>query len=309
MEQIYDVIIVGGGPAGYTAAIYCARAALKTLVLEKTAPGGQMAGSGDIDNYPGFSEEIDGFELSVRMQKQAERFGVSSVFSEVTGVKVRGAHKQVAAGGRLYLARALILATGASPRKLGLPMEQELRGKGVCYCATCDGPLFRGKTVVVAGGGNTAVTDALFLSKLCKEVIVVHRRDRFSAATAYRKKLCEQANVRFLWSSVVTELLHGDRLTGVTVRDLKTGEAREIPCDGIFVAIGNVPNTALFKGSLALTPDDYLDADESTKTDAAGVFAAGDVRRKPLRQIVTAVSDGAVAAHMAEEYLSLREKA
>ena len=309
MEQIYDVIIIGGGPAGYTAAIYCARAALKTLVLEKAAPGGQMAGSGGIDNYPGFTEDIDGFELSVRMQKQAERFGVSSVFAEATEVKVRDTHKQVMAGGRLYLAGALILATGASPRTLGLPMERELRGKGVCYCATCDGPLFRGKTVVVVGGGDTAVTDALFLSKLCKEVIVVHRRDRLRAATVYRKKLREQANVRFLWNSVVTQLLHDDKLTGVAVRDLTTGETRELSCDGIFVAVGNVPNTSLFRDSLALTPDGYLDADESTKTDAAGVFAAGDVRRKPLRQIVTAVSDGAVAAHMAEEYLSLREEA
>ena len=301
----YDVIIVGGGPAGYTAALYCARAALSTLVLEAMAPGGQMGTTDQIDNYPGFADGVNGFELAMNMQKQAERFGAESTFAQVSSLELTEPEKKIhTEDGNTFTSRAVILALGASPRELGLPEERALRGRGVSYCATCEGMFYKGKTVVVVGGGDTAAADTVFLSKICQKIYLVHRRDTLRASKAYLKPLEACENVEFVWDTVVEEILADSSVTGVRVKNKKTGESREISCDGVFIAVGNVPNTALIAESIKLTSNGYVDAGETTETNLPGVFAAGDVRQKVLRQVVTAVSDGAVASHMAEEYLN-----
>jgi len=302
---MYDVIVIGGGPAGYTAALYAARANLKVLVLEKLSPGGQMGTTDQVDNYPGFADGVNGFELAMEMKRGAERFGAESKMAEVTEVRLTGEVKEVLAGGQRLEARAVVLACGAHPRELGLAGEQELRGRGVSYCATCDGMFFRGKTVAVVGGGDTAAADALYLSRLCEKVVVIHRRDALRASAAYRKPLMETPNVEFLWDSEVTELEHENVLTGLVVRNKKSGECQRVACSGVFVAIGQVPSSQIFAGQVRLDERGYVVADESTRTNLPGVFAAGDLRAKPLRQIITACADGAVAAQQAEEFLSL----
>lgn len=303
-ETIYDVIVVGGGPAGYTAALYCARAALNTLIIEKLAPGGQMATTDRVDNYPGFSDGTDGFSLGMEMQKQAERFGAKSMNAEVQKLDLASKIKTVTLyNEKNLLAKTLILATGAFPRELGLSEESALRGHGVSYCATCDGAFYRQKEVVVVGGGDTAAADALFLSKLCKKVTLVHRRDKLRAAAAYQNPLSQCDNLEFVWDSVVEEILHENKVTGVKMKNVKTGAVSQIPCDGLFVAVGNIPNTKMIEGMVELDQSGYIAAGENTQTSVPGVFAAGDVRQKPLRQIVTATADGAVAAHMVEEYI------
>jgi thioredoxin reductase (NADPH) len=303
-ETIYDVIIVGGGPAGYTAALYCARAALNTLIIEKLAPGGQMATTDRVDNYPGFSDGTDGFTLGMEMQKQAERFGAKSKTAEVQKLDLAAKIKTVTLrSGENLFAKTLILATGAFPRELGLAEESALRGHGVSYCATCDGAFYRKKDVVVVGGGDTAAADALFLSKLCKKVTLVHRRDKLRAAAAYQNPLSQCDNIEFAWDSVVEEILHENKVTGVKIKNVKTGAVSQIACDGLFVAVGNIPNTKMLEGMVELDKSGYIIASEDTQTSVPGVFAAGDVRQKPLRQIVTAAADGAVAAHMVEEYI------
>lgn len=300
--KTYDVIIVGGGPGGYTAALYAARSGLSTLVLEKLSAGGQMATTSQIDNYPGFPDGVDGFELGQQMEQQAHKYGAETVYGEVTGVELTTEPKCVHSSEGDFQGRTIILATGAYPRELGLPGEQELRGRGVAYCATCDGMMFRGKTVVVNGGGNTAVEDALYLSKLCKKVYLIHRRDQLRASAVYRKALDEQG-VEVIWNTRVTALKKESRFTGVELENVKTGEKRELPCDGIFVAIGRVPDTGMFAGQVALDDAGYVVADETCRTSVPGVFAVGDVRTKVVRQVVTAAADGANAAHFAEEYL------
>ena len=286
-----DVIVIGGGPGGSTAALYCARSGRSVAVLEKLSAGGQMATTDRIDNYPGFEEGIDGFELGERMERQAWRFGVSTVYGEVRSVELAGRPKRIESTEGSFEAEAVILATGAFPRELGLPDEQALRGRGVAYCAACDGMLYRGKTVVVNGGGNTAVGDALYLAKLCKKVYLVHRRDELRASAVYRDALRENG-VEILWNSCITALRKEKRLTGVEVEDLRTGAPREL-----------VSDTALFAGQVELDLSGYIVADETTRTSVPGVFAVGDARTKAVRQIVTAVADGAVAAHYAEEFL------
>ena len=303
MEQIYDVIIIGGGPGGYTAALYAARAGLKTVVLERLSAGGQMAQTHQLDNYPGFEEGIDGFELAEKMRRQAERFGAETQYAEVTAVALRQSPKEVKTRKRIYYGKTVILATGANPRELGVPQERELVGRGVAYCAACDGMFYRGKTVVVVGGGNSAAADALLLSRIAKKVILVHRRDSLRATKIYHDALASAENVQFRWNSEVTELLHGDKLSGVRIHNKVAGEEEVLDCDGLFVSVGRKPATDLVRGQLALDEQGYVIADESTKTNVPGVFAIGDVRTKLLRQVVTAVADGAVAVHMAEEYL------
>ena len=304
MPQVYDVLVIGGGPGGYTAALYAARANLSVMVLEKLTPGGQMGTTDVIDNYPGFPEGVGGFELALQMQKGAQRFGAQTQLSEVISVELGGTVKQVRTQDVTYQARTVVLASGAHPRELGLSGEQELRGRGVSYCATCDGMFYRGKTVAVVGGGNTAVSDVLYLSRLCQKVYLIHRRDQLRASKVYLDPLQQAENVEFVWDSQVQELLYGDMLTGVQVRHKKTGELREIPCDGLFVAVGHVPNTELYQGQVELDQAGYVLADETTQTNLPGVFAVGDLRKKPLRQVITAASDGAVAAHFIEEYVS-----
>ena len=304
MKHIYDIIIIGGGPGGCTAALYGARAGLDTLLLEKLAPGGQMAMTFQIDNYPGFEDGVNGFILGDKMKKGAERFGAQTKLAEVLSVKLEGEVKEVVTKGETFYGRSVILATGAATKDLGVPGEKELVGRGVSYCAACDGMFYRGKTVVIVGGGNTAAADAIQLSRLCEKVYLVHRRDTLRATRVYHKPLMEAENVEILWNSQVTELLQEGRLTGVKVKNKVTGQEQEIPCDGIFVSIGRQPATELVKGQVELDPAGYIVADESTRTNLPGVFAVGDVRTKSLRQVVTAVSDGAVAAHHADEYLT-----
>ena len=308
MKKIYDMIIVGGGPGGYTAALYGARAGLNVLVIEKLSAGGQMALSPMIDNYPGFEDGIDGFSLGEKMLAGAQRFGAESLLAEVTELQLDASLKIVRTTEGEFEAPVVIIATGADPRNLGLPGEQNLIGRGISHCAACDGMFYKGKTVVVVGGGNTAAADALQLSRICEKVIVVHRRDTLRATKVYHQPLLNAPNVEFLWNSTVSELIHNGRLAGVKVQNLITGEEKEIPADGLFVSIGRKPNSALVQGQLELDDAGYIAADETTATSLPGVFAVGDVRTKTVRQIVTAAADGAIAAHYAEEYLaSLRQ--
>ena len=304
MEKIYDMLIIGGGPGGYTAALYATRAGLSTLVLEKLSAGGQMALTAEIDNYPGFPEGVDGFQLGMDMQAGAERFGAETRMAEVTKLELDAPVKLVHTSEGIFRGRTVVLSTGANPRKLGLPMEDALTGKGLHYCAHCDGMFYRNKTVMVVGGGNSAVADALLLSRICKKVILVHRRDTLRATRLYHAQLEKAENVEFRWNSTVTQLLHGDRLNGVKLKNVVTGEETEEFFDGLFVSIGRDPASHLVAGLLALDDQGYVLADESTRTSLPGVFAVGDVRTKALRQIVTAVADGAVAAHYAEMALS-----
>ncbi|MBO5758362.1 MAG: thioredoxin-disulfide reductase [Clostridia bacterium] len=307
MEHIYDVLILGGGPAGYSAALYTARPGLDTLVIEKICPGGQMAPTDIIDNYPGFDAGVDGIELGMKMAAGAERFGAKSAYAEITEVDLAPAVKRVVTTDGVYLGKTVIIATGASPRPLGLESEQGLIGRGVHYCAHCDGRFYKGKTVMVVGGGNSAASDALYLSGLCEKVIVVHRRDTLRATKIYHAPLMRAENVEFCWNSTVTALHADKRIDSVTLTDLTSGQEREVKIDGLFVSIGRQPATELFAEQLALDAHGYIIADESTKTSIDGVFAAGDVRTKELRQVVTAAADGAVAAHMAETYLAMQE--
>jgi len=303
-ERIFDMIIIGGGPGGYTAALYAARAGMKVVVLEKLSAGGQMALSHKIDNYPGFEEGIDGFTLAEKMQSQAERFGAETEYAEVTKLDLHADPKVVETTEGTFRGKTVVIATGANPRQLDVPGEQELVNRGVAYCAACDGMFYKGKTVVVVGGGNSAAADALLLSRIAKKVIVVHRRDTLRATKIYHEPLMQAENVEFRWNSQVTELIHDDRLTGVKLRHVLTGEETTLPCDGLFVSVGRKPATNLVDGLLGLDGSGYIVAGETTETSLPGVYAVGDVRTKLLRQVVTAVADGAMAVHMAEEYLA-----
>ena len=304
MEKIYDLIIIGGGPGGYSAALYGARAGLNTLVLEKLSAGGQMALTHQIDNYPGFPQGVDGFELAEMMQQQAERFGAVTEYAEVYGVDFQLNPKKIETSEGDFFGRAVIVATGAGPRELGVPNEKELIGRGVNYCAACDGMFYKGKTVVVVGGGNTAAADAMLLSRVAKKVILVHRRDSLRATKIYHEPLMKAENVEFAWNSQVAEILRGDKVTGVVLKDVHSGEMRQVDCDGIFVSVGRKPVTEFLAGQLELDKGGYILAGESTVTNVPGVFAVGDVRTTFLRQVVTAVADGAMAVHMAEEFLA-----
>ena len=304
MLHPYDTIIIGGGPAGYTAALYAARAGLDTLLIEKMSAGGQMTLTGDIDNYPGFDEGIDGFALGSKMQAGAERFGAKTEYAEVTRVELDGEIKRIFTSVGERLARTVIIAAGADPRELGVNGERELVGKGVHYCAHCDGRFYKGKTVAVIGGGNSAVTDALYLSRLAYKVYLIHRRDTLKASKIYTEALKKAENIEILYNTTVSNYIQNGRLTGATVRNTLSREMSQLTLDGVFVSIGRKPSTALFADALELDENGYIRADETTRTSVAGVFAAGDIRTKHLRQIVTAASDGATAAYFAEEYLS-----
>ena len=303
-EKRYDMLIIGGGPAGYTAALYASRAGLDTCVLERMAPGGQMALTGDIDNYPGFDEGIDGFTLGMKMQAGAHRFGAVTDYAEVLSLDLTSPWKRVETTLGTYLGKTLVIAAGANPRALGIDGEEALLGRGVHYCAHCDGRFYKGKTVVVVGGGNSAAADALHLSRLAQKVYVVHRRDTLRAEKIYHEPLMQAENVEFLWNSTVEGFAVGERLSGVTIRNTLSGEKTELPCDGVFVSIGRQPATAFLGGCVSLDGHGYILADETTKTNVPGVYAVGDIRTKRLRQVITAAADGAAAVHEAEEYLA-----
>ena len=304
MKHIYDMIIIGGGPGGYTAALYAARAGLDVVVLEKLSAGGQMALTAQIDNYPGFEDGIDGFTLGEKMQVGAEKFGAKTEYAEVFSVDLKASPKIVETSEGTFYGHTIVFATGASPRELGVSGEKELVGRGVNYCAACDGMFYKGKTVVVVGGGNSAAADAMVLSRIAKKVILVHRRDTLRATKVYHDPLKRAENVNFYWNSVVSEFISDGKVTGIKIKDVNTGEESVIDCDGVFVSVGRKPATDLVKEQLQLDSGGYILADESTNTNIPGVYAVGDVRFKKVRQIVTAVADGAIAAHEAEEYLA-----
>ena len=302
MKRVYDMIVLGGGPGGYTAALYAARAGRSVLVLERLSPGGQMALTSEIDNYPGFPEGVDGFELGMKFQEQAHRFGAETEYAEVRSMDLRADPKVLHTPDGDFYARTVVLATGAGPRKLGIENEERLTGRGVHYCAHCDGMFYRGKTVVLVGGGNSAAAEALHLSRLAEKVILVHRRDTLRATKLYHEPLMKLPNIEFKWNSAVVELPGENRLSGVKIRNLISGEEELLDAAALFVSIGRTPSTALVQGQLELE-NGYIVADESARTSIPGVFAVGDVRTKALRQIITAAADGANAAHFAEEYL------
>ena len=305
MSHVYDMIIIGGGPAGYTAALYAARAGLDVTVIEKMSVGGQMTLTGEIENYPGFDEGVDGFTLGEKMRVGAERYGAVTEYGEVIKLELTPKIKKIFTADKEYFSKTVVIATGAEPRELGIEQERELTGRGVHYCAHCDGRFYKDKTVAVVGGGNSAVSDALYLSRFAKKVYLIHRRDSLRATKIYHAPLKEAENIEILFNSALSKLTAEKRLQKITVTNTLNNESQEIECDGVFISIGRRPSTELVSNALKLDSNGYIIADESTKTSVEGVYAAGDVRTKTLRQIVTAVSDGAVAAHHAEEYISL----
>lgn len=304
MQMQYDMIIVGGGPGGYTAALYAARAGLSVVVLEKLSAGGQMALSPLIENYPGFVQGIDGFTLGQQMREQAERFGAVTVLTQVRRLTLTAECKTAETGEGVFTAPTLVYAAGAAPRKLGLPGEKELTGRGVSYCASCDGAFFRGKTVAVIGGGDTAAQDAAFLSRLAAKVYLIHRRDTLRAQAVNARAALEKAEP--IWNMTVTGLLGDTVLTGLMLQNRVTGESRTLACDGAFVCVGTTPATELLGGLLKLDKNGYILAGEDTEASVPGVYAVGDVRAKALRQVLTAAADGANAAFAAQAYLQQR---
>lgn len=304
MEHVYDMIIIGGGPAGYTAALYAARAGLDAVLIEKAGAGGQMALTDVIDNYPGFDEGIDGFTLGMKMKNGAERFGVKTILEQVNSVDFKNDVKAVNTSGKTYFAKTVVVSTGADPNELGVKNEREYIGKGIHYCAHCDGRFYKDKTVMVVGGGNTAVADALFLARFAKKVYVVHRRDTFRAEKILVDPLLHAENVEVLWNSVPVEFTAEERIRGALIKNTVTNQEIKVPVDGVFVSIGRKPVTYFLEDFVSLDDKGYIIADETCRSSVDGVYAVGDVRTKPLRQIVTAAADGAVAVHFAVEYLA-----
>ena len=307
-EETYDVVIIGGGPAGLTAGIYAGRADLKTVIVEKGLPGGQIAQTEEVENYPGFPEGITGPELANRMAEQARKFGAEIVMDEVTGLEVQEDGFLVKGFEQNYKAKSVIIATGANPKKLGVPGEEKFYGRGVSTCATCDGFFYRDKEVVVVGGGDAAVEEGIYLTKFAKKVTIIHRRDELRANKVAQQRAFANPKIEFLWSHVVTEVLGEDQVTGVRVKNLKTGEEYVYPTDGVFVFIGSVPNTEFLKGVVELRPDGYIAVRDEIYTSVPGIFAAGDVADPIYKQLATSVGAGTRAAMTAEKWLAEREE-
>ena len=303
MGEIYDTVIIGSGPAGLAAAIYAERAELNAIVIEKNVvSGGQVLTTYEVDNYPGV-QGIGGYDLGMKFREHADSLGAEFVEDEVVRVETDGAVKKVVCTGNTYETKTVIIATGASHRKLGVPGEEELAGMGVSYCATCDGAFFRGKTTAVIGGGDVAIEDAIFLARRCKKVYVVHRRDELRGAKSLQKKLFSLDNVEMVWDSVAQRIEGENKVERLVVSNVKTGETRELELQGVFVAVGISPNSEVFQGTVEME-NGYIKAGEDCATSCPGIFAAGDVRTKNLRQIVTAVADGANAVTGVERYLT-----
>lgn len=302
---MYDVVIIGGGPAGLSAGIYSARGGLKTLIIEKSFTGGQAATTYEIDNYPGFEEGIGGPDLMMKMDAHARKFDVEFMYEGISSIEVNDKIKKIITEKENVIeSKTIILATGAYPRELGIEKEKKLRGAGVSYCATCDGAFYKGKTVAVVGGGNTAVEDAIYLCRFCKKVYLIHRRNELRANTLLQTAAFKQEKIEFVWDSVVEDILGDKKVEGVKVKNVKTGDFNDININGLFVAIGIVPNSKLAVGKVNTDDKGYIITDENMNTSIEGVFAAGDVRNKLLRQVVTAAADGATAAFAAEKYIT-----
>ena len=300
---MYDIIIIGSGPAGLSAAIYAQRACLDTIVIEKNGiSGGQVLNTWEVDNYPGFPG-VSGFELSRQFREHANKLGARFVQDEVVQVELSGNVKKVVCEEETYEARCVILASGAHHRTLEVPGEEELRGAGVSYCATCDGAFFRGRTVAVVGGGDAALEDAIFLARMCEKVYIVHRRDKLRGAKRLQERVQALENIEFVWNSETVAIEGNGQVEALRLRQTKTGEERRLDVDGVFIAVGIAPESELYAGQLELDEQGYIRADESGQTSVPGVFAAGDVRTKALRQILTAASDGANCVASAERYL------
>jgi len=306
-EIIYDAIIIGGGPAGLTAGIYLSRARMNTLLIEKAIPGGQAALTEIIENYPGFPEGIDGPELMQKMEEQAVRFGLKIEYGEAAEVRIKEGKedkvKIVKINNQEYNTLAIILASGAEASKLGIPGEEELRGRGVSYCATCDAPFFKDQKIVVIGGGDTAIEEALYLTKFVREVTIIHRRDRLRATEILQERVVANKKINFAWDSVVTKILGKEKVEGVLIQNKKTGEEKEISCQGVFVFVGNIPNSKFLKELLKLDKRGYILTDDNMMTSQEGIYACGDVRKKILRQVVTACGEGATAAFATQKYI------
>ena len=300
---MYDVIIIGSGSAGYTAAIYSCRAGRKTLLIAGSIPGGQLMLTSDVENFPGFPESIVGPELMEQMRKQAERFGPEIVYDDASDVDFKSRPFNVTVGKKTYEGKTVIISTGANAKWLGIPSETKFRGHGVSSCATCDGYFFKEKNVVVVGGGDTAMEEATFLANITKKVTVVHRRDKLRASQIMQERSLKNPKISFVWDSVVKEILGDNNVTGVTSKNLKTGKEQLLKTDGVFVAIGYEPNTSIFKGQIDLDPKGYIITHKETETNLPGVFAAGDVRDFRYRQAITAAADGCKAAMDADRFI------
>lgn len=300
----YDVIIIGGGPAGLSAGIYTARARLKSLLIERGAIGGQILNTEWVENYPGFPDGISGIDLTGEMYKQGEKFGLEILIADVTGVKLAGENKTIETSGGSYTARAVIIAGGSERQKLGVPGEAEYTGKGVSYCATCDGAFFRDKPVAVVGGGNAAITEALELTKFASEITVIHRRNELRATKILQEKALAEPKIKILWDSVVDEISGGAFVENVKVSNVKTQKKSALEVAGVFMAVGFKPNTGYVKGAVKLDENNAVITDDKMATGVPGVFAAGDIRSGSIRQIISACGDGAVAAINAERYIA-----
>ena len=299
-----NLIIVGAGPAGWTAGIYAGRAQLVPLLITGSAPGGQMALTSEIENYPGFPQGISGQELTQLMQQQAERFGTKVQMDEVTAVELSSNPFKVTTYGGEYETKALVIATGTSPRKLGVPGEAEFTGRGVSYCATCDGFFYRDRQVVVVGGGDAALEEALFLTRFASQVYVVHRRNRLRAEKVFQERAFRHEKIEFVWDSVVTEIMGDGKVTGVRLQNVRTEEESVLETDGVFVYVGAIPNTGFLGGQVELDDRGYIVTDRLGHTSVPGVFAAGDVQERVLKQVSTAVGSGAMAAMEAEKFIA-----
>jgi thioredoxin reductase (NADPH) len=306
---MHDVIIIGSGSAGYTAAIYACRAGRKTLILAGSIPGGQLMITSDVENFPGFPEGVLGPELMEKLRRQAEKFGPEIIYDDVSFVDFSSRPFKVVAGGKSYDGKSVIIATGANAKWLGLPSETKFRGRGVSSCATCDGFFFKGKDVVTVGGGDTAMEEATFLANITKSVTVVHRRDMLRASKIMQERATANPKIHFVWDSAVKEITGEDKVTGVQLHNLKSGKDSHVNAEGVFIAIGYEPNTGFLKGKVDLDPQGYVVTRKDTETSVPGVFAAGDVRDHKYRQAVTAAADGCKAAIDADRFLAEHYKA
>lgn len=301
--QPYDVIIIGAGPAGLTSALYSARSKLSTLYLENLGVGGQVAATDEIENYPGFSHGISGFELSLQMEEQALRFGAKPLLAKVIGLELDGQYRIVKTTKGDFISKVIIIASGATPKSLNCPGELDFRTRGVSYCATCDGPFYEASNIIVVGGGNSAVEEACYLTKFANKVSLVHRRDALRATKIIQERALTNPKLEFIWNTIIHEIQGDNSVQKAVLKNLQTEELSEMLIDGIFIYVGNEPNTSFIKNFIELTEEGYIQTDDFMRTNIPGIYAVGDVRQKLLRQVVTAVSDGAIAAYHGEKYI------